>query len=483
MPADASIYGQIRQPQPIEGPLDQYGKALNLRALMGEGRLRELQTQQLEQNMGEEQATRDVFKNAAPGSTLESLLPDVMRASPKAGITMQGQVLKQKQEAAATEHTQAQTKDLTAGHIAGAWSVLAQSGGDDESIKQTQEMLTPIIGAQAAEARTQKLLSMPPGARLAYAVAQASQHKTGQEAMKLLFPKAEIPPGTDTPVSMTTLPGRPAPGTPIPGAVPILRTASPDALIHDATARRGQDMTDARQRELNGIMEGQNIEATPALIKGIASGEIALNPPPTNARNPVMLQRYGQMLEKVKAENPNWSAEMYPTIKRTVGSFAAGKEGATLKALNTSIDHLDTWEELGRALKNGNVQMLNNVYNKIAAATGSTAPTNFEAARQILGNEIVKGITGAAGGVEDRAKSQEVMGSKSPQQMLETAQTLRKLLGGQLTGLEQQYQAGTYGRKDFKDKYLTPAARKAFDGAQSKGSAAGGAPVKFLGFE
>jgi hypothetical protein len=412
--ADASIYGQIRPPQPLEGPLDSYGKVLNLKALMSHGHLQDLQTQQLEQNMSEEQGVRDVFKNAAPGSNLESLVPDVLRASPKAGVEFQGKMLAQKKTQAELGKLEIERRSANAKEARDALANV----GDQQGYTNFLEL---------AKQRGWQLASNAP---------PQFDQKWKQDHLVTgdLF-------------------------------IQNMEHEKNRAIQREghAITLRGQNMTDDRQRELNGIMEGQNIEASPSLIKSIAAGDIQLNPPPTNARNPIMLQRYGQMLEKVKAENPNWSAEMYPTIKRTVGDFAAGKAGQTLKALNTSIDHLDTWQELAEAMKNGNVKVLNDIFNKIGAATGETAPTNFEAARQILGNEIVKGITGAAGGVEDRTKSQEIMGSKAPAQMIGVANTMKKLLGGQVKGMKQQYEAGTYGRKDFAEKYLTPASRKAFE--------------------
>lgn len=471
MPADASVYGQIRPATPMEGSLDQYGKVLNLKALMGQSKLHDLQTQQLEQNIGEEQATRDVFSRAPQGATLESLLPDVMRASPKAGISMTGQITKQKQEAAQTEHTQAQTQDITAGHIAGAWASLAKAGGSDEAVKQVHDTMAPLVGEEKATAVTQKLLAMPPEMRLPWMTAQAGTHKAGQEALKIFFPPAHMQDagGQITPVSTSTLPGGPAAGSPIPGGQPLVKTQTPDSVVAQETARRGQNMVDARTRELNGIMEGQTAEPpSPALVKSIATGEMDLKPPPTNARNPIMLQRYGKLLEAVKAENPNYSAEMFPTIKKTVAAFAAGKEGQTIKALNTATDHLETLRELSGALQNGNVQLFNKIANQYAANTGNPAPSNLSVASQVIGGEIVKGIVGAGGGVGERERAEAAFSNvKSPADLEGALNTVTKLMGGQFKGMQKQYEAGTYGRKDFAEKYLTPAAQKALEAAQA----------------
>jgi len=55
-----------------------------------------------------------------------------------------------------------------------------------------------------------------------------------------------------------------------------------------------------------------------------------------------------------------------------------------------------------------------------------------------------------------------------------------------LNGLEQQYTAST-GKKDFRDRFLTPATRAALGAAApasaAPAAAAASAGVKFLGFE
>lgn len=430
MVADASIYGQIKPVQPLEGPLDQYGKVMHLKALMGQGRLQDLQTQQLEQNMGEDQAAREVFKNAPAGATLESLVPDVMRASYKTGIDLQGKVIKNKQESAALDKT---NLEIAAAKAKDARDTLA--GVTDQPSYDAWKQASTQKGYQVAQ-------SAPP----AFDPAWQQQHLMTADKY---IENIEHQKNRDVQVRGQDLSARSA------------------AEGHALTAR-GQNLTDARQRELNGIMEGQTSEPSPALVKSIASGEIDLKPPPTNARNPIMLQRYGQMLEKVKAENPNWSAEMYPTIKKTVAAFAAGKEGQTVKALNTATDHLETLRELVAAQKNGNVQLFNRIANQYAANTGNPAPSNLAVAAQVIGGEIVKGIVGAGGGVGERERAEAAFSNvKSPADAEGALNTVTKLMGGQFKGMQKQYEAGTYGRKDFAEKYLSPAAQKALEAAQA----------------
>lgn len=441
MVADASIYGNIKPTQPLEGPLDQYGKVMHLKALMGQGRLQDLQTQQLEQNMSEEQGVRDVFKNAPPGGSLESLVPEVLRASPKAGIEFQGKVLSQQKTKADLERT---NLEVTAAKAKDARDGLA--GVTDQPSYDAWRQDATQKGYQVAQ-------SAPP----VFDKAWQQQHLMTADKY---IENIEHQKNRDVQVRGQDLSAR-------------------SAAEGHALTLRGQNLTDTRQRELNGILEGQTFEPSPALVKSIATGEIELKPPPTNARNPIMLQRYGQMLEKVKADNPNWSQEMYPTIKKTVAAFAAGKEGQTVKALNTATDHLETLRELVAAQKNGNVQLFNKIANQYAANTGNPAPSNLAVAAQVIGGEIVKGIVGAGGGVGERERAEAAFSNvKSPADAEGALNTVTKLMGGQFKGMQKQYEAGTYGRKDFGEKYLTPAAQKALAAAQAPHQETPGAQAK-----
>jgi hypothetical protein len=51
MPADASIYNMLRAPQAGPGPLEQFGQAMQIRNLMGQGETQALQQQQIRQQM------------------------------------------------------------------------------------------------------------------------------------------------------------------------------------------------------------------------------------------------------------------------------------------------------------------------------------------------------------------------------------------------------------------------------------------------
>lgn len=103
--SDASIYGLIRQPAPPVDPMAQYGRALQIKGLVGQQELQGLQTQQAKQALADDQAYRDVFSGMQQGQTLKDILPQLMRANPKAGIALQNQLLEQEGKQATIRKT------------------------------------------------------------------------------------------------------------------------------------------------------------------------------------------------------------------------------------------------------------------------------------------------------------------------------------------------------------------------------------------
>lgn len=162
-----------------------------------------------------------------------------------------------------------------------------------------------------------------------------------------------------------------------------------------------------------------------------------------------------QIAEAVNLYNPQYDASQYGTKVKARNDFSTGKNGNTVRSLNVAVQHLDQLGQLSQALGNGDMQAVNRLGQFIGQQTGSAAPTNFTAAKQLVGDEIVKAIVGAGGGVGDREEAaRNISSASSPQQLAGVIQTYKGLMAGQLSGLKQQYEAGT-GLKDF-EKNLAP---------------------------
>lgn len=132
-----------------------------------------------------------------------------------------------------------------------------------------------------------------------------------------------------------------------------------------------------------------------------------------------------------------------------VKAFSSGKQGNTVRSFNTAVSHLDTLGQLADALNNRDLPALNKVGNFYAQQSGNPAPTSFNAAKKIVGDEIVKAIVGAGGGVADREEAAKTIdAANSPAQLKSVIKTYQELMVGQLGGLEQQYKTSTK-RDDF----------------------------------
>lgn len=182
---------------------------------------------------------------------------------------------------------------------------------------------------------------------------------------------------------------------------------------------------------------------------------------PSRSAPAMALQKYMQENPQATADDiTNFSAGYGARVK-AVAAFSTGKQGDIVRSFDVATQHLDTLDKLADALNNGDTKAFNAVANQWAKQTGQPAPTNFETAKTIIGNEIVKSIVGAAGTGEDRDRAQAAFNSAyGPKVLHEATQTIRSLMGGQLVGIEKQY-VDTTGKSesDFEER-LTPGAKK-----------------------
>lgn len=178
-----------------------------------------------------------------------------------------------------------------------------------------------------------------------------------------------------------------------------------------------------------------------------------------------------RILSMVSQFDPTYDDTQYANKRKAISQFGSGPQGNTVRSLNVAIEHIDTLKRAADALKNGDFTPANKVYNEVATIFGKTPPNTFEGIRDIVANEVLKGTIGNAGAQQDReAMAAKVKAQSSPKQLSELFNGWTELMGGQVKGLERQYQASTLN-KDFRERYLTPATRDAIATAESKAAA------------
>lgn len=193
-------------------------------------------------------------------------------------------------------------------------------------------------------------------------------------------------------------------------------------------------------------------------VKGMIDGSIPF--PSSNAlgRFPAMQKTVDAALQADPTANANRFGSMT--------DFTRGKSAQQVKFFSVATSHLNTLSQLVDALGNGDVKLLNKASNSFQNQFGQVAPNNFNAAKQIVADEIVKAVVGAGGTGADRDKAQQVIdAANSPAQLKGVINTYKSLMAGQLEGLKQQYENGT-GRSDFYDR-LAPEAKAAVQGGSA----------------
>lgn len=170
----------------------------------------------------------------------------------------------------------------------------------------------------------------------------------------------------------------------------------------DATFGSGLD-ADGRPLSPSALKEAA--EQDP-VAKAIAEYRSA--PPPAQTRGGVP----SPILRKVMAINPQYDATTYPARSKTATDFSpAGKSGQAITAADTALAHLNTLSESGAALKNGDIQKLNQLANFLGAQTGATAKGTYDAIQNMVAPEISKAVLGVAGGEHERENTSLNYGS------------------------------------------------------------------------
>ena len=170
------------------------------------------------------------------------------------------------------------------------------------------------------------------------------------------------------------------------------------------------------------------------------------------------MNRYLQEHPDASADEVKRAAQLYTTQTTAQNRFLSGPQGNTIRSLNVVVSHLQTMQDLGDALGNGNVRLFNQLAQRWSEETGDPAPTNFDTAKQIVGAEVIKalGVAGAGSQSERQEAADAFNRARSPAQLAGAINASKKLLVGQLGGLRRQYVAATGLTGDTFDQMLEP---------------------------
>jgi hypothetical protein len=186
--------------------------------------------------------------------------------------------------------------------------------------------------------------------------------------------------------------------------------------------------------------------------QAIANGQL---PPPTGMA--LLNPRNQRILAEVMKINPSYDFTSVAAKKKAAADFTTGTLGNSLRSFAVAGQHLDQLGQLADALNNGNMQLVNQLGNAIGAQTGSPAPTNFNAAKDVVSKEVMKAIVAGGGGVSEREELNKTMSAaNSPAQLKGVIQQYRNLMAAQQDALMQQRRAADLPDSTLPN-YNTPA--------------------------
>lgn len=185
-----------------------------------------------------------------------------------------------------------------------------------------------------------------------------------------------------------------------------------------------------------------------------------------------------KVLAKVLEKNPEYNVADWKATYDAISRFTSGVQGDTVRRVSVAENHLQTLDALAKQLGTGDYPTINRAINYINKNFGETGVTNFETARHFVASEVTSAVMGAGrgGALADRAKSEEaIVANNTPKQLQGSIATYRRLMAGQLEGLESQWNAIPGAPKNFKERFkvkasdLSSAPASTLEGYKSRG--------------
>lgn len=263
--------------------------------------------------------------------------------------------------------------------------------------------------------------------------------------------EGKVAPPVNIPNQYAVLPGQTAPQVNVSpmGAADIAEKSAQAQLnnmkgLHPELFRtNGQPIPDAAQE---------------SLAQAMAKGNLALPSLYAIGRNPSL----ATLAQRAFELNPSLTQADQNVSQHTENAFATGTQGKNIAAINTAVGHINTVNQLLQAWKDSGGDssnpILSRVYQIIGTQTNNPAPSNLNAALQLLSPEISKStVASGAGAEEERTAASKLVQSLTPDEAGQALSTYQDMLASRATALKQEYEVGG-GKKNFlgNKSFLTP---------------------------
>jgi hypothetical protein len=182
------------------------------------------------------------------------------------------------------------------------------------------------------------------------------------------------------------------------------------------------------------------------MVKGIKNYDKA--PLNITTKNPRNLRIMAEVQRQAEAEGQPYDDTFYKNKLGTMQSFGGqkGGKGDIVRAADVLTHHLGVLDQAIDSLHNKGPMPWNSAKNFVQKQLGlSTAPTDFDAVKGIVSDELVKFILGTgAGGVTDREAAKATVDKDISENGLKSVVNKYRQLGmGQIQGLKQEYETNT----------------------------------------
>lgn len=447
MPIDTSLYGRLEAPD-AGNFLQAMAAGQQIRQQQTTNRLQAMQAQQAQTAMNDDQRLRDAYKiNTKDGQQDYDGIINYL-ANNGGGTQIPG-VIKARQDAIQQHAALVKTGLDLQKHL----SAQVMANPTPETAMASLDRMESIFGPGSMSAERQALAAL--GNDPKAIAAWANYHAVDAEKLLPQFATRDIGGTVQTvsrnpatgeerviaSVSKTMTPGELATAQSNQAQRQMQKSAQAETQRHNKATEqlRAQGAGMTLLDDEGGIVgQGQLSSNGQALIDAIGTYQIS----PRTALARVQPAVRAQIIAGIRQQYPAFDETRYDAKSKAARDFTTGTLGNTVRSVGTADAHLAQLDELVDALGNGNTPLFNSLANRVAANLGSAAPTNFDAAKQIVGKEVVKAIVANGGGVSEREEiDRQLSNAKTPAQLQGIIKQYRQLFGAQYQNLLEQRRA------------------------------------------
>lgn len=438
MPLDPSIILQAQSPQ-FQSPLAMASQAATLRQLGLQSQASQLGIEQSQRNLQQEKTLADLYRGNTDPTTGQVNQQGVIGGMASAGLGEKIPAYQQSLATAGKAQTEQQAAqfDFAKKRMDAQANSLAELASDPQpTYDKVNAHLQALVNAGLIkpEEGAAAMRDLPgPDQLHQYLVQKALGVMDASKRLELMTPKFEK---VDTGGGVTTgsvdqLSGKFTPGATLPKSI------SPDTQANITK--------DYAVAGLNS--DGTPGQANQALVKMIGEGRMI--PSDRLESTP----RGQAVLAEVEKQYPGYDVTTARAKQKAANDFGAGgKDGAALRFIGTATKHLDMLDGLVNNLDNTDSPAFNSVANFWKTQTGQAAPKTFDAAKQIVGQEVIKAIVAGGGGVGERQEAADALSkASSPAQLRGVIATYKTIMGAQHESLLQQRDAAGLPRSTLPD--------------------------------